>query len=255
MTWLWVAWLACASSPAPDGTAGPEAVAAAPVAPAVLPDGWEERVVGEAAPDAPLPMVVMVHGLGDRPQSMLRLLADLPGPARVIAPRAPDRWNSGWSWFPTRTTGDEATLSRQIATVAGQFVEDLEEARRARPTQGKPILAGFSQGGMLSFAVAVRHPDAIAGAVPVAGWLPSLLLPPGGPPAAAPPIRALHGEEDGVLPFARTQEGVTSLRAKGWDVTLQPFPGVAHRIPPPVRQELFHALQGLVETAGRKTAP
>ena len=42
MTWLWVAWLACASSPAPDGTAGPEAVPAAPVAPAVLPDGWEE---------------------------------------------------------------------------------------------------------------------------------------------------------------------------------------------------------------------
>jgi len=224
-------------------------------APALLPDGWLEQVVGAPDEGQPLPMVVMVHGLGDQPQSMLGLMAALPGPARVVAPRAPDRWNDGWSWFPTRASGDEVALSAQMAKVADRFVVDLEAVQQARPTIGKPILSGFSQGGMLSFTVAVHHPDAVSLAVPVAGWLPEPLWPEGGPPAGAAPIHALHGLDDSVLPFERTSEGVGALRAKGWDVSMQAFPAVAHRVPPQVRRALFLEVQGALPAAPEASAP
>jgi phospholipase/carboxylesterase len=227
----------------------------APSAPALLPEGWLEAVVGTEDRGQPLPMVVMVHGLGDRPESMLRVMGQLPGPARLIAPRAPDRWNDGWSWFPTRSTGNEEELAVQMAQVAEQFVADLEATTEARPTEGKPILAGFSQGGMLSFTVAVHHPEAIALAVPVAGWLPEPLWPEAGPPDDAPPVRALHGLDDPVLPFQRTSDGVGALRSKGWDVSMQAFPDVAHQVPPQVRRALYLEVQDTLPAAQEIPSP
>jgi len=255
MSWLFVVLLAC--STATEEVAPPAAVKVveAPQAPKALPDGWLEKVVGANDTAQPLPMVVMVHGLGDRPESMLRLMSDLPGPARVIAPRAPDPWNDGWSWFPTRAAGDEAVLAGQMAEVAERFVADLEAAQAARPTEGKPILSGFSQGGMLSFTVAVHHPDAIQLAVPVAGWLPEPLWPDGGPPPGAPPIRALHGLDDTVLPFPRTSEGVAALQGRGWDISVQAFPQVKHQVPPQVRRSLFREVQTLLDRPTGAAAP
>ncbi len=245
MIWLLGVLLACgaALSPAP----APEPVAVE--APAPLPEGWLERVVGAEDHGQPLPMVVMVHGLGDRPESMLRVMGQLPGPARVIAPRAPDAFHDGWSWFPIRADGDENQLAEHLGQVADRFADDLASAQQARPTVGKPVMSGFSQGGMLSFAVAVRHPDAVALAVPVAGWLPEPLWPEGGPPAGAPPIHALHGLADDRLPFERTSKGVDAMRTRGWEVTMQAFPEVGHRIPPQVQRALYREVQQALPVA------
>jgi len=251
VTWIFAAWLACrsvAEAPAPPPAASPGTPAAqapAAQAPAAdpLPAGWLERVVGSDDPHAELPMVVMVHGLGDRPQSMLSVLGGLPGPVRIIAPRAPHAWGRGHAWFTERArTGDLSVLEAQMQASAEAFVADLAAAQRARPTTGKPVLAGFSQGGMMSFMVATHHPDAIAKAVPVAGWLPEGLWPDGPAPADAPPIVALHGTADPVLPLGPTAEAVDALRAQGWSVQLRTFDGVEHRIPPPVRDALYAEL-------------
>ena len=239
----WMLVVACVASSSDVGAGTSVVVGQAHVVP--LPAGWVERVVGAEDDASPLPMIVMAHGLGDRPESMLSVLAEFPGPARIIAPRAPDAWHEGWSWFPTRVSGDEEVLAGQIAAVSDRFVKDLEGVVATRPTTGKPILTGFSQGGMLSLAVAVRHPEAIAAAVPVAGWLPEPLWPAAVPPGA-PPIHALHGLDEEVLPFARTAAGVDAVRKVGWTADMQAFPGVGHRIPPQVRAALFEGLASAI---------
>jgi len=233
--------LACSTATAPP----PEATAEAPArkAQAPLPRGWLERVVGTDDPDTELPMVVMVHGLGDRPESMLGLLDDdLPGPTRIIAPRAPDSYGQGFSWFSERASGDRLALERQMKKTAADFVRNLSRVHGSRPTTGKPILSGFSQGGMLSFTVATHHPDAIDKAVPVAGWLPEGLWPEGEPPEGAPAIVALHGTADPVLPLAPTQAAVEALTERGWTVELKTFEGVQHKIPSEVREALLAEL-------------
>lgn len=239
--WFLVGLWACVSAGEPVAPRAP--VDVAEVARAPLPEGWLERVIGADDPDAELPLVVMVHGRGDVPASMIGLLEGMTGPVRVVAPRAPDPLGDGFTWFPISVRdGQPQVLAEAIGEQADALVAQLAEVQRARPTRGKPVLSGFSQGGMLSFAVAVRHPDAIAKAVPVAGWLPEPMWP-GEAPPGAPPIRALHGLDDDVLPFAPTAEGVEALRARGWDASLQAFPGVAHRIPAPVRASLYAELR------------
>lgn len=219
------------------------------------PLGTVEVLTGGAKATDPLPLIIAIHGLGDTPEAFAGLVRDLGVPARVVVPRAPDAWGKGWSWFPVRRTGASLDVRVEAIRASADRIASLIAAIRAQhPTRGKAIVLGFSQGGILSFVLAVRHPDAIALAVPLSGWLPKELAPTGRPPARAPPIVALHGEADTMLPVAPTRAAVEALRAAGWPVELRTWPGVGHAVPAPIRA----TMRALVEEAARaqsKEAP
>ncbi|RMG93936.1 MAG: hypothetical protein D6705_17535, partial [Deltaproteobacteria bacterium] len=245
-----------APSEAPAATVAPEAGdhdrgkeggeeasnAGRPVAPE--PEGTEdlapldfvEFVTAGADTEATLPMVVLVHGLGDRPERFSTALRDFDVPVRVVAPRAPTPWHDGGSWFPVRARDpDVEALARGVATAADRLAAAIRWFESVHPTQGKPIVTGFSQGGILSFAVAVRHPDVVAAAVPVGGLLPDPLLP-DKLPSDPPPIVALHGTEDRTVAYDRARRTVEHLARMGWPARLESFPGVGHTIPKPMHR-------------------
>lgn len=186
--------------------------------------------------------IVAMHGLGDTAAHFAYLLRDYPGPAKLLLPQAPTAYSKGWSWFPTRVaeTGVEV-MAEQVAAAADEVSELLQDLIDADPSHKKVVVTGFSQGGMLSFALAVRHPEQVGLAIPLSGWLPEPLWPDALPPGA-PPIRALHGERDRVLPLEPTRAGVEGLKAKGWDATLQTYAGAGHAVTPPMLTELWRQL-------------
>jgi phospholipase/carboxylesterase len=126
-----------------------------------------------------------------------------------------------------------------MADSAARLVALVEGLRRTRPTRGKPVVTGFSQGGMLSFALAAGHAEHFAAAVPIAGAIPAALYPTG---KASLPVEALHGAADDRVPTKAAQESVAALKAKGYAATLRTWPGVGHTINPEMRQALFDAL-------------
>ena len=195
------------------------------------------------APGDRLPMLVLIHGLGDRPEDFKHLIDDLPATARVIVPRGLDPVDEdGRSWFPIRARStDVAGLSQGIAAAADRLAALLTELQRTRPTSRR-VVTGFSQGGMLSFALAVYHPKLLDLAVPVGGWLPPPLWP-STVPASPPKIVALHGEADVAVKFEPTRDAVGHLENLGWPVALKHYPEVGHAIPPVVRRELYLQLQ------------
>lgn len=200
-------------------------------------------------PDARLPMLVAIHGLGDRPENFKDIIADLPATARVIVPRGLDPTEEGFSWFPLRArTQDVAGLSQGIAAAADRLAALISELQRSRPTVGLPVITGFSQGGMLSFELAVHHPELCSVAVPVGGWLPPPLWPGTLPQQRKlPKIIALHGEADPAVKFPPTLAAVEHLEKIGWPIALKRYPDVGHAIPPIVRRELFSQLQRALE--------
>jgi phospholipase/carboxylesterase len=200
-------------------------------------------------PDAALPMLIAIHGLGDTPENFKDIVADLPATARVIVPRGVDPIGDGFSWFAIRArSGDVAGLSQGIAASGDRLAALVRELQRTRPTTGLPVVTGFSQGGMLSFELAVHHPDLFSLAVPVGGWLPPPLWPSSLPEGRKlPKIVALHGEADPTVKFPPTREAVEHLEKLGWPATLKHYPEVGHAIPPIVRRELFVQLQRALE--------
>lgn len=207
---------------------------------------YVERVVGGADADDTLPMIVAIHGLGDDPRNFEGLLTDLDQPARIILPRAIDAWEGGgWSWFPVRARdGDPEGLARGIENAADVIAGGVTILARDRPTIGKPIVTGFSQGGMLTFALAVQHPALFSAAVPIGGNLPAPLWPEKiEDPSAYPPIVALHGDADPAVELGPTQAALAHLQEVGLDADVHVYPEVGHAITPEMRAQLHQLLR------------
>lgn len=219
--------------------------AAPPELPAVEGIHYLEIVTADAAADAELPMIVAIHGLGDTPEGFSALLADFDQPARVIFPRALEPHPPGWSWFPLRARDpDVEAVAEGIAKAADALAPAIAALAEQRPTRGKPIVTGFSQGGILSFTIAVRHGDLIAAAFPVGGWLPPPLMPDADvDPSAAPPMLAFHGDADKAVQYPPTQQAVDALAKAGFAAELRTYEGIGHAIPPHMHADLMDALR------------
>lgn len=201
-----------------------------------------EVVTGGATAAESLPVVVAIHGLGDNPTSFRLLLDDLPARARVIFPRGPmPHGSDGFSWFEFRADDEDgaAELGAGIRTAADRIAKLIVAVTAKTSAPSRVVVCGFSQGGMLSFALAASHPELVSTAVPLAGYLPTTLWPRERPKAKPlPRIVALHGEKDPLIPADSARWSVDALRGNGYDATLTTFPGVSHALSPPMRSAL-----------------
>ena len=217
-------------------------VAAAPKPPLA----FVERVLN-AEPGAKLPLVVAVHGLGASPESILELYDGLGVPVRLVAPRAPDAWQVGTSWYPI----DQPERAPQVVKRRAELlVSLLTYLRKQRPTEGLPIVTGFSQGGVLSFALAAYHPQRVAAALPLAGMLSPSLTGFRKAPAGFR-VTALHGKIDGRIRFAQAEQTVARLREVGTEATLTGFDGVGHEVSPEMRARYHEALRAEIARVNR----
>ena len=120
----------------------------------------------------------------------------------------------------------------------------IKKVHAQRPTLGTPIVTGFSQGGMLTFALAVGHPDAVGDALPMAGWLPPQLTPDAPyEPERQVPIRSAHGTADPIVRFEPTRVLIDLLAGLGWNASLKPFEGVEHVMSPEMNAQFEQWLE------------
>ena len=207
-----------------------------------------ERVVGRGAgvvdPETPLPMIVDVHGYSAFPEVHGHIWNALQVPVRLVVPAGPDRALIGRSWFPL----DSEALGESIPRSTDRLAALIQDLRATRPTIGRSLVTGFSQGGVLSFALAARYPSSIAAAFPVAGWLPTELVPSGSQLKARPIVIAFHDAEDGP---EWCLEAVDALRNRGWAAQAHVFPGVGHSLPNEMKAQLIDEVQSVLATRSR----
>lgn len=187
------------------------------------PQGFEPILSGPS--DAPV--VVVFHGLGDKPENMVEMIASCGLNLRIVAPHGEIPYHDGWSWFDVHALGEDMSYDEAAMISA---VDRLSEQLPRWRTPGKPLtVTGFSQGGVLTYGIALRHPDQIDQAIPIAGTWPLSRLPPL-PAIPPPPLRAMHGTADDVVPLAPTSALVAALAQGGWNVTLSVAQGVEHTV-------------------------
>lgn len=207
-----------------------------------------ERVFDPAHRNAPkeLPILVMIHGLGDRPDNFLHLADALTKPHRALSLQGLSPYNgsfgNGFAWFKTRVkAGKEKKLAAEIDKAAAFVAKGLRALNKEEGKKGRRfVITGFSQGGILSYALAVQYPELIATALPISGLLPKPARRPKG--KARSKIIAFHGQADTIVPYAQSVELGAWLDAQGYDYALQSFAQVGHRIPPNMATPLHQSL-------------
>lgn len=187
-----------------------------------------EVIVGDIRnPDAAMPLVVLLHGRGGKPSIPRRLLGG-KSPIRLFLPRAPDRLGEGYTWLAARTLDhQEQLLGRSLAGRVDQLMPAIEAFAKLRPTRGRPLVVGFSQGGILAYALGLRYPRFFGAVYPIAAWVPDEFVPER-LPERSPPFFARHGGADDIVPAALGRATAKRLRARGFEIHYLEEPGVGH---------------------------
>lgn len=180
------------------------------------------------------PLIVAIHGLGDRPQHWVEGWKNFPAKAQIVLPRAFTPYDDGYSWFEYRPDVTPDERARDVAAAEAKLWAGIQEIAAGR----KPIITGFSQGGMLSYAIAARHPNEITKAFPVSGFCPGPLVPKG----RAAPVLAFHGASDPLVLPQWDRASVAAFKANGNDIELREYPDVPHAISPEMRKDWWDAL-------------
>jgi phospholipase/carboxylesterase len=201
-----------------------------------------------ARPDAELPMIIGLHYSGAAPESMLEYFDQLAIPVRIVLPQGPIPRRSGWTWFSDAHASDRSDKPGAADAMVERLAGFAAAVQQAHPTRGKPLLMGISYGGDLSLLLTLRRPDAFAAAFPVAArWLPEWMPPANACAPSCPPIRALHGAADTVVPMAPTADGMRRLEAMGFDATLTPYPGVAHDFDAKMQRDFARQVESFLQ--------
>lgn len=203
---------------------------------------YVHRVLGGASANDELPWVVAFHGLGDTPENFARLFEDLPLRVHVYFPQAPLPRGSGYDWFGARVN-DQDGLTLGVRTALPLASELLELLAEQPYNLGDAVVTGFSQGGIMSFALAAQAPAHVKIVLPIAGYLPPALV-----VAPKVPVVAFHGEADLIVPFAQTFALIEDWRASSPDlVQLHSYPGIQHNVGGALYEGWARVLQAAIE--------
>jgi phospholipase/carboxylesterase len=121
------------------------------------------------------PLILLLHGYGSNEEDLFSFAAELPDEYYIISARAPyDLQYGSYAWYAINFDADENKFSdneqaRASRNLIAQFIDEL--------TINYPIdtanitLLGFSQGAVLSYAVALSHPEKIQKVIALSGYI------------------------------------------------------------------------------------
>ena len=183
-------------------------------------------------------MLVALHGNGDTAKNFYNTALDqLHIPARFVLLKGPISYGCGsaWPW----STAD--------FTQYGQAVHEAIELLALKyPTVRKPILLGFSGGGMMAYYQAVKYGYSYSYIFSVSGQLSKELLGDGSFRPGAK-VFAFHGKKDSVISIRGAYKAVHILKENDVHVKFVEFDGGHHGIFADMKSQITHLIEAQIE--------
>ncbi len=164
----------------------------------------------QPAPAAPQACVILLHGVGGSEMNLAGLAAGLGRDTLVVLPRGPLEFAPGqFGWFRVAFTASgpriEAAEAEASRLALIRFVRQLQSVYGVTPKN--TVIAGFSQGGILSASVGLSAPESVAGFGVLSGRILPELAPHIAEASRLAHLQGFigHGEHDTKLPVAWAQ--------------------------------------------------
>ncbi|MCG2461408.1 alpha/beta fold hydrolase [Flavobacteriaceae bacterium F89] len=190
------------------------------------------------------PVLFMFHGYGSNEEDLFSFAPELPGELFIISVRAPYGMQGlGYAWYSINFDAEYGKWSNDEQAIESRdkISNFIDEACAAYGLDDKNVtLLGFSQGTILSYAVALSFPDKVKNLIALSGYINEKILIPGYADKSHKNLRiyASHGMVDQVIPPEWAQKAPEFLKKLGIDYVYEEFP-VGHGVSP----QNFHAFK------------
>lgn len=183
------------------------------------------------------PLLLLLHGYGSNEEDLFSFAQQLPDEYYVISARAPyplppygNAWyainfDAGMNKF---SDNEQATKSRDL------IVHFIDEAVQLYPIDKNAVtLIGFSQGAILSYAVALTYPEKVSRVAALSGYLNNDII---ADQLQAEKLQQLrffisHGSADQVIPVEWARKAPDFLDSLGLETEYHEYP-VGHGVAP-----------------------
>lgn len=199
----------------------------------------EPKVAVEKAP-----LLVMLHGYGSNEEDLFAFAEELPDEFFIISVRAPyplPPYGNAWYAIHWQGSNDGKFSDDNQAVVSREkIVQFLEEVKESYPVDPNNVtLVGFSQGCILSFAVALSYPEKIKNVIGLSGYINKEIIKEGYQKRdfSKLSIYNSHGTADQVIPVAWARKTKPFLDSLKIENTYSEFP-VGHGVAPQNFREL-----------------
>ncbi|NAS13500.1 alpha/beta hydrolase [Poritiphilus flavus] len=187
--------------------------------------------------DTPAPAIFLFHGYGSNEEDLFSFASELPEKLYVISARAPFSLQPfGYAWYAINfdaeygkwTDVEQAIISRDIIL---RFMDEACEAYDL--DKANLSLLGFSQGTVLSYAVALSFPEKIKYLIALSGYIDEKILVDGyrDKDHSKLDVYASHGQVDMVIPPEWAQRAPELMKSIGISHRYEEFP-VGHGVSP-----------------------
>ena len=183
------------------------------------------------------PLLLLIHGYGSNEQDLFSFAAELPEEYYIVSARAPYNLQYGsYAWYAINfdagqnkfSDNDQARISRDLIA---KFIDELIDKYPIDATN--VTLIGFSQGTILSYAVALSHPEKVQRVVAMSGYINPEILEDNYLKNSFSNLKvfASHGTADQVIPVEWGRKAKPFLENLGIETTYKEYP-VGHGVSP-----------------------
>mgnify|MGYP002777089914 CR=1 FL=1 len=198
------------------------------------------------------PLLLLLHGYGSNEEDLFSFAPQLPEDCYVISVRAPFNLQPyGHAWYEINFYGDASTFSNneQARSSRDRVVEFIDALPGKYPDidTNDITLIGFSQGCILSYAVALSFPEKVRRVVAMSGYLNREIIADDLDSRDFSHLRMFvsHGSSDQVVPVDWARASRPELDRLRINYEYREYP-VGHGVAP---QNFFDVLNFLQRTA------
>jgi len=183
------------------------------------------------------PVLFMFHGYGSDENDLFSFASELPEELFIISVKAPYPLQPyGNAWYAINFDADQNKFSdnEQAIESRDKIAKFIDEAIASYPIDAKNVsLLGFSQGTILSYAVALSHPEKIKNLIALSGYVNFDIIEPNfkNNDFSKLAVYASHGSQDQVIPISWARKAPELLTELNIDHKYSEFP-VGHGVAP-----------------------
>lgn len=183
------------------------------------------------------PVLIMLHGYGSDANDLFSFSGELPDDLFIISAQAPNPlppYGNAWYALNFTNTGEKFSDDVQAVESRKKILQFIDEVIENYPVDGDNLtLLGFSQGTILSYAVALSHPEKVKNVIGLSGYIHEEILKEGyqNNDFSKLSVYASHGSQDQVIPISWARRTPQLLKNLKIDHKYSEFP-VGHGVAP-----------------------